>query len=149
MADVDLTQDEADSLIAMRKRAADDKTYDYPDPGAKISIPLISEDRRERFLLDVSRGRIDLLKGKYQNRCRQVVILARLDFGGKPHQNPDGEVVGCPHLHLYRAGYADKWAIPVPLSHFPTADDPWQTFFDFMRYCNIVEPPTIAGGLFA
>jgi hypothetical protein len=99
-------------------------------------------------VLDVSRGQIDLLRGKYQNRGRQVVVLIRLDFGGAPHRNPDGKEIACPHLHLYQEGFGDKWAIEVPKDKFPNIADLWQTLQDFMRYCNIVEPPFIKRGLF-
>ena len=100
MADTNLTQTEADALIAMEKRRSDDTEWNYPDLGGYLTIPLVSADRRESFLLDLRRGRIDLSKGTYQNRGRQVVVLARLDFGGAPHRNPDGKEIGSPHLHL-------------------------------------------------
>lgn len=109
---------------------------------------MVSGDRREQFLLDLRRGRIDLAKGTYQNRARQVVVLARLDFGGAPHQNPDGGEIASPHLHLYREGYGDKWALPAPGDRFVNLSDPWQMLEDFMRFCNIVEPPIIRRGLF-
>ena len=109
---------------------------------------LTSTDGRESFLLDVRRARIDLAKGTYQNRGRQVVVLARLDFGGGPHRNPDGEEIGSTHLHLYREGYGDKWAYQVPAVHFSHLSDPWLTLGDFMRFCNILEPPNIRRGLF-
>ena len=71
MADIDLTQAEADALIGMEKRRVDERSWDYPAAvGGAISIPLISADRQETFALDISRGRIDLRKGKYQNRAR-------------------------------------------------------------------------------
>ena len=113
-----------------------------------MTIPLISNDKREHFFLDIGRGRIDLNKGTYQNRGRQVVILVRLDFGGKPHRNPDDAEVLSPHLHLYREGYGDKWAVPVPIEKFPKLADLWETFQDFMRFCNITNPPRIERGLF-
>lgn len=148
MPDIDLTQAEADGLLAVDKVRANDDAFDYPGMGGAVTVPLTSIDKREHFLLDISRGRIDLLKSKYQNRGRQVVVLVRLDFGGPPHRNPDGEEVGCPHLHVYREGYGDKWAMPVPGDRFPIMDDLWQTLQDFMTYCNIVEPPNIDRGLF-
>ncbi len=77
-----------------------------------------------------------------------MIVLARLDFAGPPHRNPDGEEVGSTHLHLYREGYGDKWAYPVPAERFPNLRDPWLTLDDFMRYCRIVEPPRIRRGLF-
>lgn len=148
MAEINLTQAEADALIALAKHRLDDRPWDYPGLGGSISVPLVSADRREDFVLDVSRGRIDLAKGTYQNRGRQVVVLVRLDFGGAPHRNPDGEEIPSPHLHLYCEGYGDKCARPVPADRFPTLDDAWRTLGDFMRFCNIVEPPNIQRGLF-
>ncbi|MDZ7362742.1 MAG: hypothetical protein ONB46_18745 [candidate division KSB1 bacterium] len=148
MADIELTQTEADALIAMSKVKLNDDAWEYPGLGGEISVPLTSSDKREQFILDVSRGRIDMLKGTYQNRARQVVVLVRLDFGGSPHRNPDGEEVGCPHLHIYREGFGDKWAAPIPIDRFPNITDLWQTLHDFMKYCNIIEPPHIQRGLF-
>jgi hypothetical protein len=89
MPEITLTQGEADALIAIEKHRANDETHDYPGMGGSICLPLISGDKREDFLLDVSRGRIDLRKGTYQNRARQIIVLVRLDFGGQPHRNPD------------------------------------------------------------
>jgi hypothetical protein len=147
MSDVDLSQAEADLLIAMAKYRENDNTWLYPSLGGSISIPLISSDKRERFLLDISHGQVNLTKTKYQNRARQSYILVRLDFGGSPHRNPDGEEINCPHLHLYLEGYGDKWAFPAPLDKFSDTNDIWQIFQDFMKYCNIVLPPQIQRGL--
>jgi hypothetical protein len=148
MAEINLTQAEADALIAMAKHRVGETEWDYPDLGGAVSIPLVSSNRREQFLLDLRRGRIDLAKGTYQNRGRQVVVLVRLDFGGAPHRNPDGEEIDSPHLHIFREGFGDKWAMPVPARDFRDLTNPWQTLDDFMRYCNIVEPPNIRRGLF-
>ena len=148
MAEINLTQAEADALLALEKRRRDDAEWEYPSLSGAVSIPLVSIDQREQFFLDVRRARIDLGKGTYQNRGRQVVVLARLDFGGAPHRNPDGEEIESPHLHLFRAGFGDKWAYSVPSNCFVNLDDPWQTLKDFMRYCNIVGPPVIRRGLF-
>lgn len=148
MAEINLTQAEADALIAMQKHRVDETPWDYPGLGGAVSIPLVSRNRREQFLLDLRRGRIDLSKGTYQNRGRQVVVLVRLDFGGAPHRNPDGEEIGSPHLHVYREGFGDKWAMPVPTENFRGLNDPWQMLEDFMRYCNIITPPNIRRGLF-
>ncbi len=148
MTDVELTQAEADALIAMRKICPEERTWDMPGPGGKVCIPLTSEDRREQFTLDISRGRIDLRKGTYQNRARKVFVLVRVDFGGQPHRNPDGVEIACPHIHLYREHYADKWAFELPTDVFSDASDLLLTLDDFLRYCNI-EPPQITGKLMA
>lgn len=77
-----------------------------------------------------------------------MVTLVRLDFGGAPHRNPDDVEVSSPHLHVYREGFGDKWAIPLP-PIFTNPMDAWLTLTEFMRYCNIAEPPNIQRGLFS
>ena len=148
MAEINLTQAEADALIAMEKHRANDERVDFPMGGQSVVLPLQSANRREQFLLDLSRGRIDLLKVKMQNRGRQVVVLVRLDLGGAPHRNPDDTEIAAPHLHVYREGYGDKWAIAVPAEHFRNVADVWTTLEDFLRYCNVTQPPQIERGLF-
>lgn len=142
-----LDQETADALIAVPKVRTNDEASYCPGPGDRLSLPLLSSDGRESFLLDIRRGRMDLRKGTYQNRARQVVVLVRLDFGGAPHRNPDGEEVPSPHLHIYREGYGDKWAFEVPSDQFTEIQNLWQTLQDFMRYCNIVDPPNILRGI--
>ena len=146
MADSDIAQAEADALLALEKRPVNAEEWKYPDFGGRVAIPLVSADQHERFFLDVRRSRVDLAKGTYQNRCRQTVILARLDFGGRPHRNPDGNRIGSPHLQLYREGYADKLAFLVPSERFADLTENWLMLEDFMLYCNIVDPPSFAGG---
>ena len=104
-------------------------------------------DNREKFLLDIRRGRFNFAKATYQNRARVDIVLARLDLGGAPHRNPDGVEVPSPHLHLYREGYGDKWARPLTTEEFSDIDDLWQTLHDFMKFCNIVKKPKIQQGL--
>jgi len=81
-------------------------------------------------------------------RGREAVvdILLRLDVDGPPHQNPDGEEMPSPHLHVYREGYGDKWAVPVP-AEFTDTSDLVCTLRDFMKYCNVQECPSIQRGV--
>jgi hypothetical protein len=148
MADMNITQAEADALVAMEKHRVNEDRSDFPMGGQSLVLPLQSPDKREQFLLDLSRGRIDLLKVKMQNRGRQVVVLVRLDLGGAPHRNPDDEEIPAPHLHVYREGYGDKWAMPIPADRFTATADLWVTLEEFMRFCNVTQPPHIERGLF-
>lgn len=75
--------------------------------------------------------------------------ITRLDLDGAPHRNPDDEEIPVPHLHVYRPGYGDPWAIPVPADCFRDPGNGWTIFEDFPRYCNITQPPPIDRGLFA
>jgi len=56
---------------------------------------------------------MDFSRITYQNRGRAVVVLLRLDLKGSPLRNPNDEVIPCPHLHIYREGFGDKWAYPL------------------------------------
>ena len=149
MADIEITQKEADALMEMEKRRADEREWLFPSPGDSVAIPLTSVDKRENFTLDVTRAQIRLTKATYQNRARAAIIPIRLDLDGPPHRNPDGEEVPCPHLHIYREGHADKWAIPAPIDRYTNPSDVFVTLEAFMQHCNITEPPRIQRGLFS
>uniref|UniRef100_E6PG83 Uncharacterized protein n=1 Tax=mine drainage metagenome TaxID=410659 RepID=E6PG83_9ZZZZ len=139
-----LDQAEADALLAMNKERVNDASYDFPTTGASLAIDLKSSDGTEAFVLDIQRkGRIKLSKVTYQSRARKGIILARLDIDGPPHRNPDQSEVPCPHLHVYREGYDDRWAEPVPPQTFTDLASMYQTCLDFMIFCNITLPPQI------
>jgi hypothetical protein len=148
MAEMNLTQAEADALIAMEKHRVNNDRNDFPVGGQSLVVPLQSPDRREQFVLDLRTGRIDLLRVTMQNRGRHVIVLVRLDLGGAPHRNPDGEEIPAPHLHIYREGYGDKWAREVHADVFPTLGSTWLTLESFLTFCNITQPPHIERGLF-
>src|ERR1022692_891451 len=143
MADINLTQEEADALMEMEKRAVDEQEWLFPSPGDSIAIALTSVDKRESFMLDVTRAQIRLTKATYQNRARAAIILMRLDLDGPPHRNPDGEEIPCPHLHIYREGFGDKWAILAPVDRYTNTLVLFSTFEAFMQHCNITDPPKI------
>ena len=86
---MDLSQAEADRLFGSDKIRATDNPYEFPLAGEKLVIPLVSDDRREEFLLDLTRATIKLSKATYQNRVHHTVILARLDLDGPAHPFTD------------------------------------------------------------
>ena len=106
----------------------DEKDWLFPVPGGRIAIPLTSVDKRENFMLDVTRAHIKFTKATFQNRAPAAIVLLRLDLDGPPHLNPDGEEIPCPHLHIYRQDFGDKWAIPAPVDKFPDPQDLFSTF---------------------
>ena len=150
-----LTQAEADMLIEMRKKRCTNSAYDFPEPGQKLVLPLVSENGREKFEMNIFRGRIRISKCNYAELGREVVMLVRLDIGGRPHHNPDGpaplpflnsyedQEVKCPHIHIYVEGYEARWAIPAPCDEFTSLCDLGSTLDDFFKYCNVIEPPAI------
>jgi hypothetical protein len=141
-----LTQAEADNLIAMEKAFVNRVTITLP-PGTDATHELVSDDGREQFLLDVWRGTIRISKLKFQNRARKVIVLVRLDLGGAPHTNPDGQRLGGTHLHVYREGHEDRWAWPLDPTQFTNPADFRQALDDFCRFCNIQDVPRFQGGL--
>lgn len=142
-------QREADRLIELPKRAESLAPVNLPDFGGKVAVPLVSLDARDTFILDISRGRIDLRKGTNQLRTQQVIVLVRLDYNGSPHRNPDDVEISSPHIHIYREAWSDKWAYPLPAGIFTNLDDHWTTLQEFLTYCAIVTPPNFRRGLFS
>lgn len=145
---LELTQAEADELIAMEKHFIGDEKYNWPSLGTKLAIPLQSVDRREEFVLDIATSALKLSKLTIQNRARVTTVLVRLDVDGRPHRNPDDSEIGCPHIHLYREGFADKWAYSLPKDIFTDLSDKQVIYSEFARYCKIVLLPVLERGLF-
>jgi len=155
-----ITQNEAGHLLQIPKKRINNDRHQFPLGGAAISLPILSTDDREQFLIDINRGSI-ALKCTYQNRYQKTVVLVRVDLNGPPHTNPDvseaplpilrshvGKTLPGKHLHLYVEGYMDKWAIPLPESKFTNQNDIFESLNDFFSYCNVVEPPIVQKGLF-
>ena len=142
-----ITQEEAEKLLKMEKVKVDDQEWSLPVYGNKISVPLQSRDNKEKFMLDANSSRMVLTKLTLQNRTRETITLCRLDIG-VPHRNPDGNEIGSPHLHIYKEGFDDKWAYPLPTEIFSNTNEKWQILMDFMKYCNIVDMPNFKRGLF-
>lgn len=142
---VPLTQIVANSLLGLEKYCVDpEKVWHYPRPGTTIEVPLKSADGREFFSLDVEKHRISLSKFKVQSRARRTWVLARLDFGGPPHQNPDGSRIDGSHLHIYNEEYGDKVAIPLSeLPEFCGAAGMEELVDRFMTFCHVVERPKL------
>jgi MoaA/NifB/PqqE/SkfB family radical SAM enzyme len=142
-----LTQQRADELMAMEKYCVDSTSIQFPGSGMATQIEVKSTDDRESFLIDVNRrGRIRMGKCTYQERFAIVEILFRLDVGGPPHENPDGNVIPCPHLHVYREGFGTKWAYALPGS-FTNPTNLVNTFIEFLVYCNVKDFPQIQRSL--
>ena len=78
MLEMVLPQQEADALLACEKQRKFDNIVNFPPPGGRLEIPLVSSEDGEEFILDLSRGSIAIGKVKYQNRARKVFVLARV-----------------------------------------------------------------------
>ena len=156
-----LTQLEADALFDLKKRPKSNDPVDFPEAGGKLLLELVSDDPKELFLANVTRGHVDVRQCSYAARARHVYVLRRLDLEGPPHGNPDvgevpmpfpapfnGQRLPCPHLHLYVEGFLDKWAIPPTAGIMDPAGDLYNTMRLFLTYCKVDPLPTVLRGLF-
>jgi hypothetical protein len=137
-----LEQGKVETLLVLSKKMADTKTIDFPGPGGFLVSDALDLDEKEHFKIDANRkGRVKPdTKCTYMMRYELTEILIRVDLDGPPHDNPDGETIPCPHVHIYKSGYADKWAYPLPAQEFPAIKDLVATFKDFLCYCKFAEP---------
>ena len=141
-----LAQVEADRLMSLLKRLGKQETLIFPSPGESAQWIVKSTDAAESFIVDAQRkSTLKISKCTFQERYRVIDILLRLDVDGPPHDNPDGVEVACPHLHIYREGFEDKWAYPIPPDRFTNSSDLPQTLKEFLAYCNVQNIPPIQG----
>ena len=149
MSEIELTQEEADRLLALEKRRVSDEAIRFPQPKRSARSTLMSVDRKEEFFLDMYFGDVDFPRFSVQLRTRQAIVLVRLELDGPVHENPDRTLIPTPHLHLYRAGAGVRWAYDVPADKFTNPSDRWVSWQDFMRFCNITRPPIIQRDFFS
>lgn len=141
-----LSQKEADSLIEILKEIRDQgQVFTFPQPGEYKKIEVVSTDGKHVFIVDVNRkGSVNIYKKcTIQSRYQKDVPLLRLDINGPDHTNPDGETICGSHLHIYREGYGDKYAFPVPPS-IPNTDDLIQALIDFLKYFKTTNVDSLA-----
>ncbi|HRJ47366.1 MAG TPA: hypothetical protein PKY38_08395 [Opitutaceae bacterium] len=153
-----LDQLEADRLLSMPKVFSEEVAQvDFPKfQTFEAEYALHGLGNREQFSLDLERGNRKRARLKFQTRSRKIYILARIDIEGRPHRNPvdaphrpNQRLVGT-HIHLYREGFADRVAyLPEDLPQFiaPAANNDVSWLVAFLRFCNVVELPTIQEGI--
>lgn len=148
-----ISQAEADALLALPKIFKSDEPLEFAmTTPMDYERVLLSNDRREEFILTIERGNRKRARLKYQTRARKIVILARLDLDGPAHRNPPdssyrpNERLLCPHLHLYREGFEDRVAYLISdVSDFKVtnASNGLSWLEDFLKFCHIDDIPAI------
>lgn len=135
-----LTQNEADDLIKVLKIFQKQHRY-IQIPNSKQSLQLdlqSTESQHDKFIIDVNRkGQYNLKKCTFQTRYKKTTQLLRIDIEGPAHQNPDGNDVPCPHIHIYKEGYQLKWAYPINQHIQTDTSDLVQVLIDFLQYNNV------------
>ena len=158
-----LEQSQADEILQIAKKFDDDlKVYEIPvwqpNHSAKVSYGVSPMNGDESF------GPMDhslYLKGRCEDEEDKTLtffhrvsrnFICRLDYGNHlvPHGNPDGSVVFGPHLHVYREGIRDSFALPLK-DIFPDYNgDSIGLIKMFLDYCHIsYEDVAFQGDLYA
>lgn len=134
-----LTQLEANDLISILKELQEKSdNIIFPTLGNSLALECKSPTTKDKFIIDVNRkGTLKITKCTYQTRYKNSLRLVRIDLDGPPHENPDGNVIECPHIHIFREGFELKWA--YPLSEYISSDptDLISILIDFLRYNNV------------
>ncbi|CEY40128.1 Uncharacterised protein [Streptococcus pneumoniae] len=131
-----LTQEEANVFINSLKRLLSEPALEFPNPGKKLMLEC-KDGKNNKYAIDIVRGRQKPSKATYQTRYNKATVLIRVDIDGPPHDNPDGEEILCPHIHIYREGFEDKWAYPLDKEMATNSEDLIQVLIDFLAYNNI------------
>ena len=148
MSPTELSQSEADRLLAIEKVRVSDEPMRFPMARRKAEAALRSVNGKDEFILSVILGVVKFPRFTIQLRTRQSVVLARLDMHGPPkHKNPDNSLVSPPHLHLYREGHHSNWAFSLPDDKFSNLSNRRVIWNDLMRFCNITIPPRVEWAL--
>lgn len=140
-----LTNEEFERLLSENKVFEDQSSICIPGKGGKIKRELKSRFTDNKFILNIERGRIDLSKVKYQTRhIEKNCVLLRIDTKGPRHQNPDGEFIECPHIHIYKDGWGDKWAKPLDPNIFKNTTNLDELLRDLLLFFNVNNIPNIS-----
>lgn len=137
-----LSQQEADDLLAMVKFLKHKGPLEIPEPGKELKLNVVGESNNERFIIDINRKGQIKVRCTYQTRYRKSIILLRIDLVGGKHINPDGTIVECPHIHIYREGFEDRWAYPLnDILDVQNQFDLIEVLIKFLEYNNIRNIP--------
>jgi len=138
-----LTQDEADTLKAIEKYLLDPHSVRMPTPQTTniYQLKYTMEGRAmQNMKVSAYRGKKNPSKVSYRLMYDDYFILIRIDTkDNTPHRNPDGTVISPlqPHIHIYREGYHDKFAYPLP-NGFSDANNIMGLFLEFLSYSTIL-----------
>ncbi|GIP34203.1 hypothetical protein [Paenibacillus sp. J2TS4] len=138
-----LTDLESRRLLRALKNLIDTNPIVFPTVQAYITLEAYSTETNAKFQIDVQRKSLNVKKCTYQTRYKKSINLLRVDIEGPPHLNPDGTEIPCPHIHIYKEGYDDKWAYPLEAKMVTDPSDLVQVLIDFLEYNNIDNVPKV------
>lgn len=138
-----LTQHEADTLREIEKCLASPTSVRLPQRRETKLYPLwyqYNGRNKDDMTLSAFRGNKTPKKVSFRLLYSQCIILVRIDTQDPtPHTNPDGTRIAPlePHIHIYKEGYGDKFAYPLP-EEFSHTNDIIDLFMDFLAYSHVI-----------
>jgi hypothetical protein len=133
---MDLTQSEADGLRIVRKLFLDKMPLIINQPYSEQRQLRSETNPYDTFYLNINQTAIEF--GKYNTLTRYFSIcLVRICIDkDSVHENPDGKKIKGHHIHIYKEGYADRFAYPLENYNFSNFDIV-PLLRQFLRFCNI------------
>ncbi|WP_302826184.1 DUF6978 family protein [Anaerofustis stercorihominis] len=137
-----ITNEEFKKLFNMNKYFVNKKNI-LPSINEEKKYDIISENRKDKFILDTSRkGTYSLHKVKLQKRYATTISLIRLEIDAPPHVNPDGKKISRDHIHIYKEGYGLAYAYDLESIkqinlNLEDLSDFNKIFIEFCKFCNI------------
>lgn len=138
-----LSQAEADTLRTLEKYLTDPNNVRLPSLRGKENYPVNYQRNNKRaddMAVSSFRGGKNPKKVSYKLLYDGNIILVRVDTqDSTPHSNPDHTTIDRlqPHIHIYREGFGDKYAFPLP-EYFRDSDDIGTLLKDFLSYSKIL-----------
>lgn len=125
-----ISQIEADEMLQTIKSATRKDTFFWRYNERFDEIVIADNDEKLIFVLSLKKNEFEI-RLNFRSKNKQIV-LARVD-SQKQHFNPDGTKITGPHLHLYKEGYAEKWATPI---NWYNIGSPIDTLTRFLEVIN-------------
>ena len=139
-----IEQTEADTLRMIEKYLLNPELVIIPALGVTDKYKIAYNRDNINFTnmaLSTYRGRINKNKISYRLLYENAIMLMRVDTcDATPHINPDRLITiepYQPHLHIYREGYGDKFAYPLP-TEFSGSSNIVTLLQEFLSYSNVI-----------
>ena len=138
-----LTQEEADTLREIEKILINPHKFRIPLQGKTEEYPVcyqIANMDKDNMSISAFHGNKDIFKVSIRLKYNGNIILTRIDSRDQTrHINPDKTIIEAlqPHIHIYREGYDDKFAYPLP-REFSDATNVCSLFRDFLSYSHVI-----------
>ena len=142
-----LLQEEYEELLKYKKKFEEDDYLHLGPHPIKWSRNIISLESHDIFIMDYTRGSIEVKKYSVNKRIKTSIIMIRYCSQGN-HTNPDGITkFSGPHLHLYKEGFDDKIAVDPSDIGISTTDTIEETIRKILKYANVQDIPVIQSDL--